>query len=123
MPATAQEFADAAFKKVINDKTNQEHIMMIFSPIERYYKDRFILGETVTSESVYANFIVKNYREWVAKKGTNKNPIPSLKEIQMMVLSNMIKRYEGLSQNYIDLMKEEFEKLKSEVENTGKETR
>jgi len=123
MPATAQEFADAAFKKVINDKTNQEHIMMIFSPIERYYKDRFILGETVTSESVYANFIVKNYREWVAKKGTNKNPIPSLKEIQMMVLSNMIKRYEGLSQNYIDLMKEEFEKLKSEVENTRKETR
>lgn len=120
MPATAQEFVDAAFKKVLKDKTNQEHIMMIYSPIERYYKDKFILGETANSESVYANFIVKNYKEWVAKKGTNKNKIPSLKEIQMIVLSNMIQSYDNLNQTYIDLMKAELEKLKGEVENTDK---
>lgn len=114
MPSTIQEFVDAAFKKALASRTDQEHIMMIYSPIERYYKDKFILGKT-DSEIYFANFIVKNYREWAEKTKENKLPVPSLKEIQRNVLGSMIKRYVGINQSYIDLMQQEFDKLNAEL--------
>lgn len=116
MPNTAQEFIDSAFKKALSGRTDQEHIMMIFSPIERYYKDKYILKKTDSNEQFFANFIVKNYQEWVEKKKKNKLPLPpSLKEIQIIILQAMVERYKGVNQSYIDLLQSELDRLKGEI--------
>ena len=118
MPATVQELVDGAFKKALSGRTDQEHIMMIFSPIERYYKDKFILKKIENTETFFANFIIKNYTEWKDKtvKSRTKLP-PTLKEIQVLVLTKMINEYSGINQEYIDLLQQERDKLKGEVDN------
>lgn len=120
MPSTIEAFIDNAFKKALSGRTDQEHIMMIYSPIERYYKDKFILGKTSGGDDYWSNFIVKNYREWVenTKSKPNKPPLPpSLKEIQIVVLTSMIQRYVGVNQSYLDLLQQEIDRLKAEVNN------